>query len=109
MPTATVALAVRQRSLRGVALGVRHTARHEAHLDPERREIARQRLVMLAGDEIGGRHDGGLPAAAGCHHRREQGDHGLAGADIALDEADHPVRRGKVCRDLGDGKPLRRR
>ena len=51
----------------------------------------RDGLVMLAREDFGRRHQGGLPA--GLDHGRggEQRHHGLARADIALQQAQHAL------------------
>ena len=55
---------------------------------------------MLAGQDFGRRHQGGLAACLcrPCHG--EQGNHGLAGADVALQQAQHAVRLAEIVEDL---------
>ena len=62
---------------------------------------------MLAGEDFGRRHDGGL--AAGFDHRRgrDQRHHRLAGADVALQQAQHALRAGEVGNDVVDRLLLR--
>ena len=64
---------------------------------------------MLARQDFGRRHQRRLPA--GLDHGRggEQRDHGLAGADIALQQAQHALRLGEIGHDFVDARVLRRR
>ena len=64
---------------------------------------------MLARQDFGRRHQRGL--AAGLDHGRggEQRHHGLAGADVALQQPDHAVRLRQIGDDVVDGAALRRR
>ena len=63
-------------------------------------------LVVLAGENFGGRHQGGL-AAGRCHvGHGAHGDDGLAGTHIALDQAAHPLPGAEVPADLGQGPGL---
>ena len=57
---------------------------------------------MLAREDVGRRQQRGL--AAGLHRvrHRQQRDHGLAAADIALQQAQHACRLGHVGDDLGE-------
>ena len=67
----------------------------------------RDRIEMLAGEDFGRRHEGGL--AAGFDHRRggDQRHHGLAGADVALQQPQHALRARKVGDDVVDRLLLR--
>ena len=57
------------------------------HRNPKRVEEATEVQVVLLGEDLGGRHQRGLPTAfVGLDHRAE-GDEGFARADIALQEA----------------------
>ena len=62
---------------------------------------------MLAGEDFGRRHEGGLPAGFDHGRRRQQRHHGLAGADIALQQAQHALRLGEVGDDVVDRLLLR--
>ena len=64
---------------------------------------------MLAGEDFGRRHQGGLPP--GLDHRcgREQRHHGLARADVALQQAEHALGLGEVGVDFRYRVRLRRR
>ena len=62
---------------------------------------------MLLGQDLRRRHEGGL--RAGFHrqqHRRDR-DHRFPGADVALQQTIHRVRRGKVAPDLRNHARLR--
>ena len=67
----------------------------------------RHGLVMLAREDLGRRHQGGLPP--GLDHGRggEQRHHGFAGADVTLEETQHPFGLGQVGVDLLDRACLR--
>ena len=64
---------------------------------------------MLARQDFGRRHQRRLPA--GFDHGRggEQRHHGLAGADVALQQPQHAVRLRQVGDDVVDRALLRRR
>ena len=57
---------------------------------------------VLAREDFGRRHQRGLPA--GLDHGRggEQRHHGLAGADVALQQPHHAVRQSQVGDDVVD-------
>ena len=61
---------------------------------------------MLAGEDLGRGHQRGLAAGLDGGQHGEEGDQGLAGADVALEQAVHPVGRRHVGGDLGDGAGL---
>ena len=67
----------------------------------------RDGFEMLARQDLGRRHEGGLPA--GLDHRGggDQRHHRLAGADIALQQAQHALRAREVGDDVVDGILLR--
>ena len=58
---------------------------------------------MLARQDFGRRHQRGLPA--GLDHGRggEQRHHGLAGADVALQQPQHALRLREIGDDVVDG------
>ncbi len=62
---------------------------------------------MLAGEDFGRRHEGGLPPGFDDGGRRDQRHHGLAGADIALQQPQHALRAGEVGDDVVDRLLLR--
>ena len=64
-------------------------------------------LKMLAGEQLGRRHQRRLRSRLdrACHG--EQRDHGLAAADIALEETQHALRAREIGVDLGQGAGLR--
>ena len=59
--------------------------------------------VMLFGQDGGGRHDGGLRPGLVDHGSRQSRHHGLAGADIALQQAVHRLAGFQVEADLVQG------
>ena len=63
---------------------------------------------MLARQDFGGRHEGGLPAGFDHLRRRNQRHHGFAGADVAMQQAQHALGLRQVGNDFGDGAVLRR-
>ena len=52
-------------------------------------------------------HQGRLRSCLDGNSHSHQGHHRLTRADVALKEAQHPVRRGHVLRDIDDGLLLR--
>ena len=61
---------------------------------------AGQGAVVLLGQDLGGRHQGGLLAGFDRAQHGEQRDQGLAGADIALQQAQHAAGGGEVGVDF---------
>ena len=57
-------------------------------------------VEVLAGEDFGRRHEGGLPAGLDHGRRRQQRHHGLAGADIALQQPQHALRQRQVVDDV---------
>ena len=64
---------------------------------------------MLARQDFGRRHERRLTAGLDHMRRGEQRDHGLAGADVAVQQAQHALRLRQIGDDVGDGAGLRRR
>ena len=62
---------------------------------------------MLAGEDFGRRHEGRLPAGLDHGRGRDQRHHGLAGADVALQQPQHALRAGEVGDDVVDRLLLR--
>ena len=91
------------RSLAAVAAGEDGDA--DAGLFGERRDGGE----MLAREDFGRRHQRGLPAGLDHGRGREQRHHGLAGADVALQQPHHAMRQRKVGDDVVDRADLRRR
>ena len=77
--------------------------------DTNARRIRQRRdgLHMLSRQDLGGRQDRGLRPGLDRGQHRRQGDHGLAAADIALQQPQHAVFGRHVGRDLGDRLALR--
>ncbi len=66
----------------------------------------RDRLQMLAREDLGRRHQGGLAAGLDDRSRREKRDDGLAGADVALEQAEHALGLAEIGIDVGDRRAL---
>ena len=82
-------------------------AAEERDLQSCRRSEAANRLEMLACQQLGRRHERGL--RAGLHRGRhgEQGNDGLAAADVALQEPQHAVGIGEIGVDFRKRPALR--
>ena len=66
-------------------------------------------LEMLAGQDLGRRHQRRLaPGLDGARHGKER-DRGLAGADVALEQAQHALVGGEVAPDLFEAPAPARR
>ena len=78
-----------------------------AKLDSERLEPAAEDGVMLLGQDLGGRHERGLEAGFHREQHRRDRDDGLAGTDIALQQAVHRLRRRKIAPQFVDHARLR--
>ncbi len=61
---------------------------------------------VLAGEDFGGGHEGGLVAAGDADEHGVNGDDGFAAADVALQEAVHRRFGREVGGDFGDGGAL---
>ncbi len=61
---------------------------------------------MLAGQDLGGGHQGRLGAGSRHIPHGQHGHHGLAGAHIPLEQAAHPLTRREVAADLGQAAGL---
>ena len=59
-------------------------------------------LVMLARENFRRRHQRGLSAGLDHPGGSEQRDDRLAGADVALEQAQHALRRGEIGIDVGE-------
>ena len=78
-------------------------------LDTERREPAIEAREMLFGEQLRRRHDGRLATRRGSNDGRHRRDHGLAAADVALQQAIHRRAGFEVGHDLGERARLGRR
>ena len=65
--------------------------------------------MVLLRQHLGRRHERGLFAGFHRAQHRQDGDEGLAGADVALQEPEHPPFGGEVGVDLRQGLGLRGR
>ena len=59
-----------------------------------------ERFKMLAGEDLGRRHENGLEIMLRGRDGGDRGDDRLAGADIALKQAVHGFRFRKILHDL---------
>ena len=62
---------------------------------------------MLAGEDLGRRHEGSLPSGFDHRRSRDQRHHGFAGADVALQQAQHALRASEIGDDVVDRLLLR--
>src|SRR5439155_21270691 len=69
-------------------------------------EQRRQRLVVLAREQIGGRQDGGLQAGPRRGGQAVGGDRGLARSDVPLQQPQHGRRSAEIGPDVVDGGGL---
>ena len=94
----------------GRALFFLLAAGEPGHLLPARGQQGREPLgqlgKVLLGQDLGGRHEGGLVTAVDRAAGGERGDDGLAAADIALQQALHRMRALQIATDLGQGALL---
>ncbi|MNF45261.1 hypothetical protein D3C84_263890 [compost metagenome] len=93
-----------QRRGAGLALEL---AGQPGDLDAERRQPFAEIEEVLLGEDFGGRHQRHLVAGLQRLQGGEGGDHGLAGANIALDQAQHGRVLAEVVGDLGADPLLR--
>ena len=77
----------------------RLAARQQDRLQPKRRQQRAQAAIVLLGQDLGRGHQGALVAVRGGGQQRGRGNHGLARADIALQQAAHgPARARRSAR-----------
>jgi hypothetical protein len=81
----------------------------QRHADAERLEQPAKRREVLLGENLRGRHHRRLVPRLHRRAHREGRHHGLAGADVALQQPVHRVRRGHVAADVVPHALLRRR
>ena len=74
--------------------------------DAGRLQQGAELFVMLAGQDFGRGHQGGLEAAGGRVGQGQGGDGGLARTDVALKQPAHLFAGGQVAADFGDGLGL---
>ena len=84
-------------------------AGQQPDLEPGRPGEPAQGRLVLAGQDLGRRHQRRLRAALDRAQHRHQRDHGLAAADIALQQPHHPPRLRHLGADLGDRHDAGRR
>ena len=78
------------------------------HLDAQRFQPGAQVGEVLLRQQFGRRHQRGLAAVGDRHQRGHRRDHGLAGADVALHQAQHRPRLAQVLAQLRVDARLRR-
>ena len=93
--------ALGQAGQHAAALGALHAAGQQFDPHAGREAERRQGAEVLAREHLGRRHQRGLGAGLDRPEHGQRGDQGLAGADIALQQPEHAVRRGHVGVDLG--------
>src|SRR5581483_11528714 len=96
-------------------LPLRRRARQEAARDAEPAAELVDREEVLLRERLRRRHQRAAPASLDCAEERVEGDDGLPGADIALEEPLHRLRPPQIAVELGDrlllvwGEPERER
>ncbi len=93
-----------QRRGAGLALEL---AGQPGDLDAERLQPLAEVEKVLLGEDFRRRHQRHLIAGFQCLQRSKGGDHGLAGTDVALHQAQHGFVLGQVIGDLGADALLR--
>ena len=91
----------------GVLLRFLQLAGEKGDAQAERFQPAREVHGVLFGEQFGRRHQRALIAGARRGQQRGGGDHGLAGADVALHQPQHRPRLHQILRHL-DQHPLLR-
>ena len=92
----------RSRSRIVAAFAAALAAGEDRDLDAGRRGERRDGGVVLARQDFGRRHQRRLPAAFDDGRGGEQRHHGLAGADVALQQPQHPLGLGEIVGDFLD-------
>ena len=95
-------VAAGERLLGGPAGFARQLAGEQGHRLAERPEPAVKVLPVLLGEEFRRRHQGHLKAGLDRLAGRGRGHHGLAGADVALHQAQHRRARREVGGDFAE-------
>ena len=75
-------------------------------LQPKRRKPRGELAVMLLGQDLGRRHDRDLPPVLDALQGGKHGDHRLAAAHVALQQALHRMRRAEIAFDFAPGLAL---
>ena len=81
-------------------------ARQELGSHAEGSEERREAGVVLPSQQLGGCHEGCLPARLHGGGQRDGRHRGLAAPDVSLEEAAHRSLRGDVAQDILDGRGL---
>ena len=90
VPTRICGLAGREGGELGGALGALVAAGQDVEADAGGLGEGREREQVLAGEDLGRRHQRRLAAGLDGGEHGEERDQGLAGADVALQQAVHP-------------------
>ena len=93
----------------GVLLQLRRAPGQQVDTESRLRQEPRDVAVVLVGEDLGRRHERHLQAVLHGDNRREQGNDGLAGADVALQQPVHRLRAQHVVDDFLDRLALPRR
>ena len=89
------------------ALAAALAAGEDRHLHAGGGGQRRDGVEMLAGENLGRRHECGLTAAFDHRGACQQSDHGLARSHIALQQPQHALGPGKIGDDFSQGACLR--
>ena len=81
-------------------------AGEQRHLEAQMLQQGAQGCQVLLRQEFRGRHEGGLLAVGHRQQHGEQGDDGLAAANVALNEAVHRKGAAHVGKNLVQHAPL---
>ena len=81
-------------------------AGQQRHADPDPLEQGADGLEVLARQQVGRGQERALQPGPGGHRQGVGRDRGLAGPDVALEEAEHRRRAGEVVADGVDGDGL---
>ncbi len=98
VPTATAAEPPASAASFSAPAGALVAAGQQDGLHPVAGQRPGQRLEVLAGQDLGGRHQRRLQAGRGDVGHRQHRHHRLAGADVALHEPAHPLAGRQVAR-----------
>ncbi len=91
------------------ALAATLAAGQDRDLDAGGGRQRRDGAVVLPRQDFGGRHQRRLPSAFDDGRGGQERHHGLARADVALQQPQHPLGLGQIGGDVGDRARLRRR
>jgi hypothetical protein len=107
VPIAIARLASADFCDRRLLVALLQAAGEPGHFDAQRFQPGGELAVMLLGEDFGRRHQRRLVAGLDRVQHGQRGDHGLAAADVALQQALHRMRLAEVGGDLAPGALLR--